>query len=88
MALIKLRNYTAANAELLKLGDLDAVHLSKFADDGEPSVSYAVPVLMRTQFCVVTQVPFDKKVTDLLHFTCELHVVAAACCDCNPDPDS
>ena len=34
LALIKLRNYTAANAELLKLGDLNAAHLTKTADDG------------------------------------------------------
>lgn len=34
LALIKLRNYTAADAELLKLGDLNAAHLTKTADDG------------------------------------------------------
>lgn len=34
LALIKLRNYTAANAELLKLGDLNAAHLLKTAEDG------------------------------------------------------
>ena len=34
LALIKLRNYAAADAELLKLGDLNAAHLTKIADDG------------------------------------------------------
>lgn len=37
LALIKLRNYTAANAELLKLGNLNAAHLTKTADDGGTS---------------------------------------------------
>lgn len=37
LALIKLRNYTAANAELLKLGDLNATHLTKTTDDGGTS---------------------------------------------------
>ncbi|KAL3133961.1 hypothetical protein ABBQ32_008408 [Trebouxia sp. C0010 RCD-2024] len=45
LALIKLRNYTAATAELLKLGDLDAAHLTKTADDGR-SVSM-VPFSLR-----------------------------------------
>lgn len=41
LALIKLRNYTAATAELLKLGDLDAVHLTKTADDGRSSQAFS-----------------------------------------------
>lgn len=63
LALIKLRNYPAANAELLKLGDLDAAHLSKSADDGKQSILYAVPVMMcaclHTHCHVLACVPSD-----------------------------
>lgn len=34
LALVKLHNYTAANAEILKLGDLNSAHLSKVSEDG------------------------------------------------------
>lgn len=34
LALIKLRNFTAANAELKKLSDLNATHLNKTLRDG------------------------------------------------------
>jgi len=37
LALVKLHNYTAANAEILKLGDLNSAHLSKVSNDGEQS---------------------------------------------------
>ncbi|DBB17155.1 TPA: hypothetical protein ACH3X3_014228 [Trebouxia sp. C0006] len=37
LALVKLHNDTAANAEILKLGDLNSAHLSKVSNDGEQS---------------------------------------------------
>lgn len=35
LALAKLRNYSAANAEMLKLGNLNSAHLNKVTEDGE-----------------------------------------------------
>jgi len=46
LALIKLRNYSAANAEILKLGDLNSAHLTKTAEGGEHQKQHIVNQLI------------------------------------------
>ncbi|KAL0034106.1 hypothetical protein WJX79_009156 [Trebouxia sp. C0005] len=52
LALAKLRNYSAANAEMLKLGNLNSAHLNKVTEDAGLQVSM-VPFALRRQHMVV-----------------------------------
>ena len=57
LALIKLRNYPAANAEILKLGDFDSAHLTKASDDGRHDSSPSRSGMVFLAICVSENLP-------------------------------